>query len=451
MSIPRQPLTENSINVAMMPDEVLEEVFSGLLVPEIVGSISTVSRRFNGIVNRDKFWKHKFEGIVNHQRNNEDDGEADGFEPSYYESPQGLSRHQLQRCCWLLEHKANQNKASTDKNIIGKNDSESDCDEIVKDETHRSVLPSWLQHGSLLFGQKEACRLLHSRADGLQRVVSLASSTDYDHEGIENVLHDENVLRQEAVNWNRIQNDDRMIDAPVMEGWKTAFQSEPWWSSEQHSSQESPETLAFSTRYPSNLVTEVAIKPYADWTLQTYSWKKWMVRVYNLQALRPPSMQMIETDDDEGHDLPDIIYHTLCPSPALLPSSQSSSYPSVCDHRIVSEAQSTTNAFQYLEAQTPVYESEPLETPPPRNNAWQYHKLPVGVIGNVITITLLGKNFRQFDTSGYYACVQHVATQGIPLHESTRDFGSLKFNPREAKKQSMMAHMVSEVVPLLVR
>jgi len=49
------------------------------------------------------------------------------------------------------------------------------------------------------------------------------------------------------------------------------------------------------------------------------------------------------------------------------------------------------------------------------DDGWSYFQLPAGVIGNVVTLTLVGKNFRQYPTSGFYACVQEVGINGFPL------------------------------------
>mmetsp|Transcript_8959 Transcript_8959/g.21308 ORF Transcript_8959/g.21308 Transcript_8959/m.21308 type:complete len:450 (-) Transcript_8959:145-1494(-) len=435
---------------SMIPDEILEEILGWLLTSELQKSVSEVSNRFHKLANRDQFWRRKLKDIVHQQRysNDNDDDQSDGEHA--YEPPNGLSQHQLKRCCLFLEHKIHHLNNLAENTANG-----AAAIPTATSEDKQFNPPSFLGHGSLLFGRTDACRLMHNRADalyGLQRVVNLASSTDHHHESIENILDEENSLRQEPVDWKRIRTNDRSSDTTVMEGRHAITFSfrQPWWSSVPRDDPDESETLAFSTRYPLTLVTEVAIKPYADWTMQTYSWKKLVVRVYNLPPLSP-SVSTTETDDEE-QTYPDTIPHALCPSAVSIPSSVSSASSSSTTASTVSEVKSTVEAFQYLEAQTPVYESPLLETPPPRNNAWQYHELPYGVIGNVITITLVGKNFRQFDESGYYACVQRVATLGIPLHEAMGAAATAaKLRPREISKRAMTAQMVSKVVPLLLR
>jgi len=275
----------------------------------------------------------------------------------------------------------------------------------------------------------------------MQRVLSLASSTDHHHESIENVLQEES-RRQggAAVNWNEVRTDDRVSDVTVMESRRVSLFSfrQPWWSSLPRDDPEMSETLAFCTRYPLTLVTEVGIKPYADWTMQTYSWKKMIVRVYNLDPVVPKENQSTGS------------CKTLCPSTNS--DTPSASLPASTIN--VPDVQTTNKAFQYLESQTPVYESPLLDTPPPRNNAWQYHELPYGVMGNLITFTLVGKNFRQFEESGYYACVQRVAAQGIPLYESKQAANpdpTKVFSNRNMFKRAMSMYRTSQVVPLLIR
>lgn len=439
MSIPPATLDINN----MIPDEILEEILGWLLTPELQKSVAEVSHRFHKLTKRDQFWQRKMKEMV-HQQHQQRYSDDHLDEKNSYRPPEGLNQHQLQRCCWLLEHHIQHVNLFIQATADGTEETEySTC-------TLATPPPSFLDHGSLLYGRMEACRLLHSRRDGLHRVVSLASSTDHHHENIENTLDDENSLRQEPVDWKRIRLDDRTSDVTVMEGRQAIFSfRQPWWSSVASNDEDVPETLAFSTRYPLTMVTEVAIKPYADWTMQTYSWKKWVVRVYNLPPLSP---SVSTTTGDEEQAFSDVIHHTLCPSTVSIPCSTSSASSSSTAASTVSEVKSTTEALKYLEAQTPVYESGQIETPPPRNNAWQYHELPYGAIGNVITITLVGKNFRQFEESGYYACVQRVATQGIPLHESTGAAASAKLRLSDmAKRAAVTAQMVPNVVPLLVR
>ena len=84
-----------------------------------------------------------------------------------------------------------------------------------------------------------------------------------------------------------------------------------------------------------------------------------------------------------------------------------------------------------LDGQNPVYESPVL--PGPDDDAWVNHSLPDWVVANVITLTLVGKNRRQFDDavddgvhdnafrSGYYACVEGVFVRGIQLHHEEEE------------------------------
>lgn len=421
-----------------IPDEILEEILGWLLTSELLRSVSKVSTRFRRLAKGDQFWQRKLIEVVQQQTCRDyEDGEHS------YDPPVGLTQHQVQRCCWLLEHKMHEQHDQGTADDTDKTDGESKSSR----ESGRSAPPSFLQHGTLLFSRLESFRLLHDRENGVQRVLNLATSTDHHHETIENVLDEENRSREETADWHRIRNDDRVSDVTIMSGRQASLFSfrQPWWSSIPRSDQDMSETLAFCTRYPLTLVTEVAIKPYADWTMQTYSWKKLIVRVYHLPSLAPT----IEDDwDDDERPARNYTFRTLCPS--TISTGHSMPSPS----STVGESKSISNTFQFLESQTPVYESPLLDTPPPRNNAWQYHDVPFGVVGNVITFTLVGKNFRQFEESGYYACVQRVVAQGIPLYESKEAANpdpDKVYVPGMMAKRALAMYMTSKVVPLLVR
>mmetsp|Transcript_19972 Transcript_19972/g.28298 ORF Transcript_19972/g.28298 Transcript_19972/m.28298 type:complete len:224 (+) Transcript_19972:132-803(+) len=71
-----------------------------------------------------------------------------------------------------------------------------------------------------------------------------------------------------------------------------------------------------------------------------------------------------------------------------------------------------------LKNQTPVYESQIYDLPNSQSVNVQNYLFPKpGIVANVVTITLVGKNSKQFDHTGYYACVDRVDIQGIPLYE----------------------------------
>jgi hypothetical protein len=64
----------------------------------------------------------------------------------------------------------------------------------------------------------------------------------------------------------------------------------------------------------------------------------------------------------------------------------------------------------------PVYESQPYDnTALAESSQVLHYSIPLGVIANVIVITLCGKNHEQFAGSGYYACVEKVDCHGIEL------------------------------------
>ena len=76
-----------------------------------------------------------------------------------------------------------------------------------------------------------------------------------------------------------------------------------------------------------------------------------------------------------------------------------------------------------LENQEPVFE-QAYPTHDPGSDSTITWNLPLGVLANVITVELVGKNKEQTQGSGYYACVDTLDCKGITLDACASDEGS---------------------------
>ena len=318
-----------------------------------------------------------------------------------------------------------------------------------------------IDNGGVIDYDDDSTTMISSVTSLLGRVIN-----DDDEQSQDFLSRRNNNIFFDGVDWDLIQNDDRMTNqtfrgiAPSSAAGgarTTAITSllfrtsqQQWWSSKECRSQkeiEQDEVLVFSTRYPITLVTEIAILPYTDWIGQVYTWKNVVIRVYNLPIIKQKEHQRGEGEDQEQEteEENDDDSSNNFVSESLLPSTPSTS--------TTSNATDNQRALEYLFQQKPVYESKLLVAPPPRNNSWQYYPLSsssscsssgggcCGVIGNVITITLIGKNYRQFDSSGYYCCVQKVASRGIPLY----------YNNNEQEQVDEDNDDDETIIPLIIR
>eukprot|EP00980_Cylindrotheca_fusiformis_P028232 scaffold22588_cov114-Cylindrotheca_fusiformis.AAC.4 len=322
----------------------------------------------------------------------------------------------------------------------------------------------------------------HRRSLPVRRYVCLASTTDHTHERIENVLNDssirtaspirnntnlrrpiteeeywENTIRSNSVKNNHDQNNEtttttraslefRNTTTTTTTAMLFSYSQQPWWSSVSREDPNSDETLIFSTRYPLCSISEIAIKPYTDWMETVYTWKHLGIQIYNLPVLSSTTSTTVMADEgsESENDEEEITLKHLLPSEIgnygdTYEGGASDTTTTTAGRRLQATAAAAAPAattteggggmeqhphfgnktlLDYLARQTPVYEHYNNTPPTPKDNSWQYHKLPIGIIGNVVVFQLMGKNFRQFDNTGYYACVQSVEVRGIPLYES---------------------------------
>lgn len=248
--------------------------------------------------------------------------------------------------------------------------------------------------------------------------VCLATTTDRANERIENVLPASSDVEEDV--WDTILSSGlyrSLPDRPAMPIW----QEGTYWSSAAAAS-DSDEVLLFTTRCPLALISDVAIKPFRELSFlgmdeeKTYTWPGIVVRVYRLpvggKALRDPTRPGISAG-----------FPCVISKDSQFGGASAIGVTTDNSHQTSLEAALalSQNAPQrrlisaILAAQSPVYESEVHKPSSHDSDAWQHYALPPLTAGNVITLSLVGKNHRQFPTSGYYVCVDQVAARGIPL------------------------------------
>jgi hypothetical protein len=275
-------------------------------------------------------------------------------------------------------------------------------------------IPSCLDLGSVLVSKEQSMALLNSSRATLNSLgyrVCVASTTDHLSEIIENVL-------------------------PSPPGGITV---PSWWSSAPSESPDTDEVLLFTTFSQNTLITEVHIKPLRDPHGQSvvYSWRKTVIRAYQLPVVKfshgraaivrdkPCSFSCV-AGEDAGRTRPQqhgIAGEQHIPINALLEHirGQNALYWNAEEppwfrasfiQQAVPPHQETIDSL--LSGYRPVFESGEYDSPPDSSHVLKY-SFPDGIVANVITIALLGKNHEQFQGSGYYSCVESVDCRGISL------------------------------------
>lgn len=161
-----------------------------------------------------------------------------------------------------------------------------------------------------------------------------------------------------------------------------------WWSSKASHDPNTDEVLLYAMVRPDTLVTSVSVRPLRDPynSVTCYTWKNVILTAYRLDVkdrLKEPKIERACTAVNLARD-----------------------------------SESGQTIGRLLSEQTPVFRSSIYGTPQPKCDDWQHYRLPMGVVANLVTITLIGKNSRQFPDSGYFVCVSNVSVRGIPLYES---------------------------------
>lgn len=255
-------------------------------------------------------------------------------------------------------------------------------------KTAPDYYPAFLKYGPRLVDGERAQEI----RDGPFRTC-LASSTEHSSETLENVLPGQPGAA--AVRW-----------AGIFLGQGR------WWSSRPSTSQESDETLLFVTDCPLASLTRLDIRPLLDpFNRQTvYSWKAIVVRAYQL----PPNKV----------SCPEVGPHCVISFPNVRGRGNTEEDHFGDEEDLVDSSRDNARLEELLCGEIPVWESDPQTYMGPNRETtmidggelpWQTVIFPDGVVANTVTITLLGKNNRQFDHSGYYTCVDRFQFNGIPI------------------------------------
>ena len=222
--------------------------------------------------------------------------------------------------------------------------------------------------------------------------------------------------------WDYISREEPDLGPPQMNGhidlaffMRVMRQEGTYWSSQQSESCSTDENLLFATRgCEHSLISCVAIKPFRELRLDeghvAYTWPKVLVSVYSIPVVEDEYDDEEDEDDGskEGGRETSVWSNVMEPPPSALERQrgEASGCPS-----------NSSMIPTILAGHHPVYTSAPRECDA-TNTGWQHFRLPPGVVGNVVVFTLRGKYNRQFEESGYYACVDRVECRGVPLWSS---------------------------------
>ena len=248
--------------------------------------------------------------------------------------------------------------------------------------------------------------------------------------------------------WEYISREEEDRGPPNMNGhidlgffMRVMRQEGTYWSSEPSDSRDTNESLLFAVQgcYYS-LITDVAIKPFRELRLDenhvTYTWPKICISVYSL----PDVGDDCDYEEDQGSDKDGDSRKTsvwsngnvaeppssamerqrrqdpFFPSSSGNPIGRNTSEQQRGEHptTLSSDSSASNPIPAILAGHAPIYTSPPRECDA-TNTGWQHFKLPPGIVGNVVVITLEGKYHRQFPESGYYVCCERVECRGVPL------------------------------------
>mmetsp|Transcript_16199 Transcript_16199/g.46683 ORF Transcript_16199/g.46683 Transcript_16199/m.46683 type:complete len:406 (-) Transcript_16199:198-1415(-) len=376
--------SESSGKFARLPADVHFLVMSWVQPTDLILGLLTVSNQFYTLATDIRLWRSHCELL----------GAAD---------VPVLTLHQIQRCCLFEQMRRG--------HCVCKMDNNREFPTTENDGRGIDELPPSIFPASVLVSRGFA----DSR--GISARVCLATTTDRENERVENVLQLSNT---EDDIWDSILSSGPYLSLPDRPA-RSIWQEGTYWSSAAADSN-SEELLLFTTRCPLALMSDVAIKPFRELSFlglddeKTYTWPGIVIRVYRLpvggKALRdpnPPSISsgfpcIISKESQLGCNGATEVsgdFNDLTTAKAALALGQN--------------APQRQLITAILAGQKPVYESKVHEPSSPDSDVWQHYALPPLTAGNVITLNLVGKNHRQFPTSGHYVCVDQVAVRGIPI------------------------------------
>ncbi|CAB9501944.1 expressed unknown protein [Seminavis robusta] len=387
-----------------LSEELWMQILSYVPVLEILQSCCRVSKSFHRLVIPQSYWLFHAEALLQDTRRRHGNGDDWSWLERIH-----LNDHQLQRLCILLSG------AAPTHDTMDDNDD--------NDDDNNNNLPAGLYYGSRLMNRSgaEAIRQRNyaSNNNNIQdgtafeihrRRVCLASSTDNPSELLENVLS------------GLGNNHGEFLQNLALFGLRQRGYQK-WWSSKPSRVQDSTDTLLFTTDCPLAVLSHLKWRPLLDpfTRRQTYTWHYALVKAYRL-----PLHKLDPEPTAEGAGFPCTVdalpngYRHQRTRPGL-----------VSDENNQSTRQEGTALKMVLEGETPVFESPRLPytlLQQPRQNRtlqrnipWQHLVFPPSLIANVVTVTLVGKNSRQFSHSGFYACVEQVRLEGIPLLKTPQE------------------------------
>ena len=359
----------------LLSDELLVLVLSWVPPLDLLQSSSRVCRRWNACLRPEWFWK----SILRIAKPSTKTTKTENMNQRCWQNLQSLTKEQIQRylvLCYELEP------------LTG-----SDSPEDFPNP------PRCLQYGSLLLTQTQA----HEYFQDTDHRICAASTTDHINEAIENVLPTQGGSR----------------------GYYRVADSSRWWSSQPNTDTESEETLLFALNHPTNLLTQVSIKPLRDPfnRRDVYTWKETIIRAYYIKnTAQSPQQAVTATGDNESSS----ILHIGNPCSFRRGAAQTDPERRRRQQQqqffqLAPTAQPDQESIeQVLRNQTPVYENPSRCPVPPGHSDMLHYRLPLGVVANVVTVTLVGKRCEQFQGSGqYFACVEYLDCRGIPLVSSS--------------------------------
>mmetsp|Transcript_8270 Transcript_8270/g.12722 ORF Transcript_8270/g.12722 Transcript_8270/m.12722 type:complete len:413 (+) Transcript_8270:142-1380(+) len=392
-----------------LPDQLIVEICMWVSPLDLLASVANVSNRFAVVIRDEDFWRLKLKmsnSLLSAPLNFYNDSKEEGEETIL----SSLTIMQLQRCC-LLQQVLSPDELSGDKASLSpkRGTDNIESGDVVKkvhfekenSKSNDRIVTTMkaLEYGSLL--PRKQTSLFLRQAFGSIRTC-LASTTDFDNEFIENVISDS--LTTKGNNQRRVW--------PLAIGGVGLHSS--YWSSKPSEYQQSNETLLFTTKFPNTLISKVCIKPLLDPYLgdRAYTWKQISIKAYRL--VPEETINLREENERLSEKLRHMITSSCC---TIRRHAQKRSH-----HHPAHLPRNDKEAIHdLLRRHVPVYESPVFTTLSAKSVEWQQFDLPQGVLANAIVIQLIGKNSRQYDHSGYYACVENVLIQGIPLYKNLKE------------------------------
>jgi hypothetical protein len=412
-----------------LSEELCMQILSFLPPLEILRSVTKVSKSLHAVADPQSYWLFHAKALYQNlcrQRNLDDDPSCwlDHDHDDHDDDDDVellLNRHQLQRICvFLAAQSSSSSKSSNDTISISISSS---------DQPGGPQFPAGLHYGSRLVNRAGAKSIRqHQYHHGNntynnimtlhphhRRRVCLASSTEHPTELLENVLG------SLGNSWA-----DEVIQNLGVFDLRQQFQK--WWSSRPSPTPESADTILFTTNCPLALLSDMKWRPLLDpfTRRQAYTWRHAIVKAYRLplSKLDPHPDQARAGFPCTVEALPDGVvrrrdHHHV--DDASTNSTESEGDDT--DLSLQSARQEKAALDRLLQGELAVFESPPLPyTLLPQNVQtyqhcipWQHLIFPPGLLANVVTITLVGKDSRQFQHSGYYACVEQVKLEGIPV------------------------------------